>query len=124
MFLVGARRPSGFNTTVYALDDRYRGVFGQRRVLFLSREEMKKRGLAPNELVDLKTVATDNTERVVRCFKVVPYDMPAGACAAYYPETNGLVRLYSRDEQSGTPTSKSIPIRIFPSTTQKDNAHA
>jgi molybdopterin-dependent oxidoreductase alpha subunit len=113
--LTTIRSHDQFNTTVYALDDRYRGIFGQRRVLFLSREEMEKRGLAPYQLIDLKTVATDNTRRIACGFKVVPYDMPAGACAAYYPETNGLVPLYSRDEQSGTPTSKSVPVRILPS---------
>jgi hypothetical protein len=101
-----------------------REIFGQRRDLFLSREEMKKRALLPYALVDLRTVATDNTERVARGFKVVPYDMPAGACAAYYPETNGLVPLYSRDEQSGTPTSKSIPVRIFPGKTSGPDVEA
>jgi len=117
LWLTTIRSHDQFNTTVYALNDRYRGVYGQRRVLFLSREEMEKRKLAPNELVDLKTASIDDTERVARRFKVVPYSMPSGACAAYYPETNGLVPLYSRDGQSGTPTSKSVPIRIFRSET-------
>ncbi len=100
---------------------------------------MKKRGLLSYALVDLRTVATDKTDRVARGFKVVPYEMPGGACAAYYPETNPLVPLYSRDQQSGTRTSKSIPVRLFPSKTsgahveaageqvtflKKDKAHA
>jgi formate dehydrogenase major subunit len=113
LWLTTIRSHDQYNTTIYALDDRYRGVFGQRRVLFLSREEMEKRKLAANELVDLKTVSSDNTERVARGFKVVPYDMPSRACATYYPETNALFPIYSRDEQSGTPTYKSIPVRIF-----------
>jgi anaerobic selenocysteine-containing dehydrogenase len=112
-WLTTIRSHDQFNTTVYSLDDRYRGIFGQRRVLFLSREEIEKRKLVPYELVDLATVSTDNTERVARGFKVVPYDIPSGTCAAYYPETNPLVPLYSRDEQSGTPASKAVPVRIF-----------
>jgi hypothetical protein len=69
--------------------------------------------LSPYDKVDLPTISTDNTNRVARGFKVVPYRVPTGACAAYYPETNGLVPFYSRDAQSGTPTSKAIPVRIF-----------
>ncbi len=117
LWLTTIRSHDQFNTTVYTLNDRYRGVYGQRRVLFLGREEMNKRKLAPYDLVDLKTASSDDTERAARGFKVVPYNIPSGACAAYYPETNGLVPLYSRDGQSGTPTSKSIPIRIFRSET-------
>ncbi len=113
LWLTTLRSHDQYNTTIYGLDDRYRGVFGQRRVLFLSRDEMAKRGLAADELVDLQTLSTDGIDRVVRGFKVVPYDMPTGACASYYPETNGLVPLYSRDERSGTPTSKAVPVRIF-----------
>ncbi len=117
LWLTTIRSHDQFNTTVYTLNDRYRGVYGQRRVLFLGREEMNKRKLAPYDLVDLKTASSDDTERAARGFKVVPYNIPSSACAAYYPETNGLVPLYSRDGQSGTPTSKSIPIRIFRSET-------
>jgi molybdopterin-dependent oxidoreductase alpha subunit len=117
LWLTTIRSHDQYNTTIYGLDDRYRGVFGQRRVLFLSREEMTKRQLAPNDLVDLKTVATDGIERVARGFKVVPSSIPSGACAAYYPETNGLVPLYSRDQKSGTPTSKSVPVQILATNT-------
>jgi len=112
LWLTTIRSHDQFNTTIYTLDDRYRGVYGERRVLFLAREEMDRRKLAPNDLVDLTTVSTDDSVRVARGFRVVPYEMPSGACAAYYPETNGLVPLYSRDEQSGTPTSKSVPVRV------------
>src|SRR5215831_8437614 len=112
LWLTTIRSHDQFNTTIYTLDDRYRGVYGERRVLFLAREEMDRRKLAPDDLVDLTTVSTDDSIRVARGFRVVPYEMPSGACAAYYPETNGLVPLYSRDEQSGTPTSKSVPVRV------------
>jgi formate dehydrogenase major subunit len=113
LWLTTIRSHDQYNTTIYGLDDRYRGVYGQRRVLFLSAAEMAKRQLAPDDLVDLRTISSDNVERVARGFKVVRYDVPAGACAAYYPETNGLVPLYSRDPRSGTPASKAIPVRIF-----------
>jgi formate dehydrogenase major subunit len=112
LWLTTLRSHDQFNTTIYSLDDRYRGVFGERRVLFLSREEMRKRDLTADDLVDLTTVSTDGTARVARGFKAVPYDMPIGACASYYPETNGLVPLYSRDAQSGTPSTKAVPVRI------------
>ena len=113
LWLTTIRSHDQYNTTIYGLDDRYRGVFGQRRVLFLSPKEMAKRKLAPNDIVDLRTISTDSTDRVARGFKLVPYDMPTGACAAYYPETNGLVPLYSRDERSGTPATKAVPVRIL-----------
>jgi molybdopterin-dependent oxidoreductase alpha subunit len=110
--LTTIRSHDQFNTTIYTYDDRYRGVFGERRVLFLNRAEMRKRELAPDDLVDIATVSLDSIERVTYGFKVVPYEIPNGVCAAYYPETNGLVPLYSRDEQSGTPTSKSVPVKL------------
>jgi molybdopterin-dependent oxidoreductase alpha subunit len=113
LWLTTIRSHDQYNTTIYGLDDRYRGVFGQRRVLFLSPKEMAKRKLAPNDIVDLRTISTDSTDRVARGFKLVPYNMPTGACAAYYPETNGLVPLYSRDERSGTPATKAVPVRIL-----------
>jgi molybdopterin-dependent oxidoreductase alpha subunit len=118
LWLTTIRSHDQYNTTIYGLDDRYRGVFGQRRVLFLNPEEMARRQFAPNDLVDLRTISTDDTERVARGFKVVAYSIPMGVCAAYYPETNGLVPLYSRDERSGTPASKAVPVRIFRSGTQ------
>ncbi len=112
LWLTTIRSHDQYNTTIYGLDDRYRGVYGQRRVLFLGAGEMRKRQLAAGDLVDLHTISTDHVDRVARAFKLVPYDIPDGACAAYYPETNGLVPLYSRDKRSGTPTSKAIPVRI------------
>jgi formate dehydrogenase major subunit len=113
LWLTTIRSHDQYNTTIYGLNDRYRGVFGQRRVLFVSTEEMAKRQLAANDLVDLQTISTDNVERVARGFKVVPYGMPGGCCASYYPETNGLVPLYSRDDKSRTPSFKAIQVRLL-----------
>ena len=101
-----------YNTTIYGLDDRYRGVYGQRMVLFMSPEEIKRRELKEGDGVELSTVWLDEVERTVAGFKIVAYDIPFGNVAAYYPETNPLVPLHSVGEHSHTPTSKSIPILI------------
>lgn len=94
------------------MSDRYRGVYGQRDVVFLNEFEMAKRGLDDGDRVDLVTLSTDGHERRVRSFRVVGYSFPDGCCAAYYPETNPLVPLYAHDPLSFTPSSKGIPIRI------------
>src|SRR5262249_14703270 len=95
------------------LSDRYRGIFGQREVVFINAKEMQKRGLAAGDHVDSVTLSTDGVERAVRGFKVVEYKLPDGCCGAYYPETNPLVPLYAHDTFSHTPSSKSVPIRLL-----------
>ncbi|WP_442580874.1 FdhF/YdeP family oxidoreductase [Mesorhizobium sp. ASY16-5R] len=112
LWLTSVRSHDQYNTTLYSLSDRYRGVFGQRDVLFISPEEIEKRGFKPDDRVDLVTVSDDGVERVVRNFKLVAYAFPAGSCAAYYPETNPLVPLAAHDPMSFTPSYKGIPIRI------------
>ncbi|WP_310621111.1 FdhF/YdeP family oxidoreductase [Flexibacterium corallicola] len=101
-----------YNTTVYGHDDRYRGVSGGRRILFICRKDMKKLQLEKGDLVDLRTVSEDDRERVAKGFTVAPYKIPEGCVASYYPETNVLVPLYSKGKGSDTPTSKAIPITI------------
>ncbi|MDQ0511805.1 FdhF/YdeP family oxidoreductase [Ancylobacter amanitiformis] len=122
LWLTSVRSHDQYNTTIYSLSDRYRGVFGQRDVLFLGPEEMEKRGLKADERVDLVTVWADGIERVVRGFKVVPHAFPSGSCAAYYPETNPLVPLGAHDPQSFTPSYKGIPIRIIRSQARTEAA--
>jgi molybdopterin-dependent oxidoreductase alpha subunit len=112
LWLSTIRSHDQYNTTLYSMSDRYRGVFGQRDVVFLNEAEMKKRGFADGDRVDLITESTDGAERIVRNFRVVGYSFPDGCCAAYYPETNPLVPLYARDPQSFTPSYKGIPIRL------------
>jgi molybdopterin-dependent oxidoreductase alpha subunit len=112
LWLSTIRSHDQYNTTLYSMSDRYRGVFGQRDVVFLNEYEMKKRGLADGDRVDLISESTDGVERIVRNFRVVGYSFPAGCCAAYYPETNPLVPLYAHDPQSFTPSYKGIPIRL------------
>ncbi|ADH90808.1 oxidoreductase alpha (molybdopterin) subunit [Ancylobacter novellus DSM 506] len=112
LWLTTIRSHDQYNTTLYSLSDRYRGVYGQRDVIFLNEEEMEKRGLQADDRVDIVTLSDDGLERVVRAFKVVPYAFPDGSCAAYYPEANPLVPLYAHDPQSFTPASKGVPVRL------------
>ncbi len=103
-----------YNTTIYGLDDRYRGVYGQREVLFIHPDDLAELGLREGDLVDIETVWNDGITRRVSGFKIVPYDIPRGNLAAYYPETNPLVPLASVGDDTGTPTSKSVPVKISP----------
>jgi len=104
-----------YNTTVYGLNDRYRGVSGQRDVLFVNPADIARLGLTEGQRVDIISLWGDGRERMVRGFKLLPYDVPAGQAAAYYPETNPLVPLASFGDGSFTPTSKFIAVRLRPS---------
>lgn len=110
--MTSMRSHDQYNTTIYSLSDRYRGVFGQRDVVFLNSEEIARRGLEAGDRVDLVAVTDDGVERRLRGFQVVPHALPAGSCAAYYPETNPLVPLHARDPMSFTPSYKSFAVRI------------
>ncbi|PXY23340.1 hypothetical protein BAY59_27050 [Prauserella coralliicola] len=103
-----------FNTTVYGLDDRYRGISSGRRVVFVSQADLDELGLAAGERVDLVSEWDDGRERRVRGFRTVSYDTPKGCAAAYYPETNPLVPLDSQALESGAPTSKAVVVRLEP----------
>jgi molybdopterin-dependent oxidoreductase alpha subunit len=118
LWLTTVRSHDQYNTTLYSLSDRYRGVYGQRDVIFLNEQEMERRELKADDRVDIVTISTDGIERAVRGFRVVPYAFPAGGCAAYYPETNPLVPLYAHDPQSFTPSSKGVPVRLVKVTTE------
>jgi anaerobic selenocysteine-containing dehydrogenase len=100
-----------FNTTVYGLDDRYRGIKGGRHVVFVNAADLRAFGLAAGDLVDLVSV-WHGEERRAKEFRVVEYDTPQGCAAAYFPEANVLVPLDSTAETSNTPTSKSTVIRL------------
>jgi anaerobic selenocysteine-containing dehydrogenase len=100
-----------FNTTVYGFDDRYRGVSGNRRVVFLHPEDLAHAGLAAGDRVDL-TSHFGEESRVVRGFTVVPYDLPRRCAATYFPEGNPLVPIGSVADGSNTPTYKSVRITI------------
>ena len=112
LWLSTIRSHDQYNTTIYSNSDRYRGVYGQRDVVFINQSELDKRGLMDGDRVDLVTLSSDGIERRVRNFRAVGYSFPDGCCAAYYPEANPLVPLYAYDPVSFTPSSKGIPIRI------------
>lgn len=99
-----------YNTTVYGLDDRYRGVYGERQVIFIHPEDLKAMGAEAGERVDVVGDHDDGIERLAADFRFVPYDIPRGSIAGYYPELNVLVPLGSAGEESDTPTSKSIMV--------------
>ncbi|CAN5755419.1 FdhF/YdeP family oxidoreductase [soil metagenome] len=100
-----------FNTTIYGLDDRYRGVRGERRVVFMNRDDMEEIGVRAEQLVDL-TSHFRGERRVARRFQVVPFDIPRRCTATYFPEANVLVPLGQVAEGSNTPASKSVVITI------------
>lgn len=111
LLLTTIRSHDQFNTTIYAENDRYRGIFRGRRVVFLNSDDMKRLGLSKDQWVDLISHFESETRRAER-FKVVPYDIPLGCAAAYYPETNVLVPIRSTALGSNQPVSKSIVISI------------
>lgn len=100
-----------FNTTIYGLNDRYRGVLNERRVIFMNENDVIREGLKQGDLVDLFN-HHENRERVAHRFIVIPYSIPERCTATYFPETNVLVPINSVAEKSNTPTSKSVAIRI------------
>ncbi|MDQ0457095.1 FdhF/YdeP family oxidoreductase [Rhizobium paknamense] len=99
-----------YNTTVYGLDDRYRGVYGERQVIFIHPEDLKALNASAGDRVDVVSEYDDGVERVAKSFRFVPYDIPRGSIAGYYPELNVLVPLGSAGTESDTPTSKSIMV--------------
>ena len=116
LLLQTLRSHDQFNTTIYGLDDRYRGVSGGRRVVFVHPDDITALGLEEGQYVDLVSEWTDGSERDAPGFRVVAYEQPRGCAAAYYPETNPLVPLDSTAVGSNCPTSKSVIVRLEPAT--------
>ncbi len=114
LLLQTLRSHDQFNTTIYGLDDRYRGVKGGRRVVFVHPDDLRHLGLDDGDHVDLVSEAADGTERTAPDFRVIGYEQPLGCAAAYYPETNPLIPLDSTADESNTPTSKSVIVRLQP----------
>jgi molybdopterin-dependent oxidoreductase alpha subunit len=100
-----------FNTTIYGLDDRYRGIHNGRRVVFLNPEDIKEAHIEAGQAVDLIS-HFEGEERIARGFIVVPFSIPRGCAATYYPETNVLVPIRSVAEKSNTPTFKFVIISL------------
>jgi len=101
-----------YNTTIYGLDDRYRGVYGERQVIFMHPKDMETLGAHAKQRVDVIGEYGDGVERIAKDFRLVPYDIPQGSVGGYYPELNVLVPLHSYGEGSFTPTSKSVLVSV------------
>ncbi|KOG08593.1 MULTISPECIES: FdhF/YdeP family oxidoreductase [Streptomyces] len=112
LLLQTLRSHDQYNTTIYGLDDRYRGIKGGRRVVLVHPEDAAAFGLADGAYADLVSEWTDGTERRAPGFRVVHYPTSRGCAAAYYPETNVLVPLESTADVSNTPASKSVIVRL------------
>jgi len=116
LLLQTLRSHDQFNTTIYGLSDRYRGIEDGRRVIFVHPDDITALGFRDSDLVDLVTKwDADGIERVAEGFRIISYDSPRGSAAAYYPETNRLIPLDSTAIGSNTPTSKSVVISMVAS---------
>ncbi len=111
LLMMTIRSHDQFNTTIYGLNDRYRGIYNERRVVLMNPKDIKKHQLQERDLVNLYNYHGD-TERVAKKFIVLAYNIPELCVATYFPETNVLVPLKSTAEKSNTPTSKSVVIKI------------
>lgn len=110
--LVTIRSHDQYNTTIYGLDDRYRGVFGRRDVLFMNDADLKARGLKHGDKITIKTAVTDR-DLALKDITVISFEIAPGTVAAYYPEANVLIPLNYIDKESGTPSYKSIPVTVI-----------
>jgi len=112
--LMTIRADGQFNTTIYRDDDRFRGVYGSRRVVLMNEADIARLGLVAGDGVTLTTVFDDGIERRLSGLQVVPYAIPAGCIAGYYPECNVLIPLSHYALGSKVPASKGVPVRIAP----------
>ena len=111
LLMMTIRSHDQYNTTIYGMNDRYRGIKDERRVIFMNETDMEKRGLKKLDVVDLFNYH-DDVERIAHKFLVIPYSIPEQCCATYFPETNVLVPINSVSDKSNTPTSKSVVIEV------------
>ena len=124
MRLTTVRSHDQYNTTIYGLDDRYRGIHGRRDVVFVNADDLATLGLREGDRVDVEASRPDGTAngRAVRGLVAVAYAIARGSVAMYYPEGNGLLALEDHDPRSGTPGYKSIPVRLRASVGKVDHA--
>ena len=112
--LTTLRSHDQYNTTIYGMDDRYRGITGRRDVIFIHASDLAARGLQHGDLIDVEAVGKPETAPLaVRGYTAVAYPIAEGSVAMYYPEGNALVALENHDARSGTPSYKSVPVRIL-----------
>lgn len=111
LMMMTIRSHDQFNTTIYGLNDRYRGIYNERRVILMNQQDINKRGFTKEDVVDIYNYH-DGIERIARKFIVVPYPIPETCMATYFPETNVLIPLSSVAEKSNTPTSKLVIVKV------------
>jgi anaerobic selenocysteine-containing dehydrogenase len=113
LMMMTVRSHDQFNTTIYGLDDRYRGISNERRVIFMNELDISALGFNGGDRVDLFNYH-GGRERVARNFIIIPFSIPQGCTATYFPETNVLVPIDSVADKSNTPTSKFIVLQLRP----------
>jgi len=111
--LTTIRSHDQYNTTIYGLDDRYRGVFGRRDVVFMNRDDLAERGIEQGDEIQVETAFGQGKERRLSKLIAIAYEIARGSVATYYPEGNCLVPLDYHDKSSGTPSYKSVPVRVL-----------
>ena len=119
LVLMTVRSHDQFNTTIYEYNDRYRGIHGERRVLFMNPADMAARSIKAKDLIDI-TSHFEGEERTVEKFVAVPYDIPKGNVSAYFPEANPLIPITSVAKVSNTPTSKYVVVTVVPTAVNND----
>ncbi|STQ69468.1 putative oxidoreductase [Hafnia alvei] len=114
IILATVRSHDQYNTTIYGMDDRYRGVYGQRDVLFISKETARSISVNDGERVNIIALKPDGTrsDRRMNQLKVVIYKMADKTAVTYFPESNHMITLDQYDKKSGIPAYKNIPIEI------------
>lgn len=111
LIMMTVRSHDQFNTTIYGLNDRYRGVFNERRIIFMNRDDMRTRNLKEQQVVNIQSEFRGVVRKAEK-FKVIGYDIPKGCCATYFPEANILVPLDSFAHTAKTPASKSVVVTV------------
>jgi anaerobic selenocysteine-containing dehydrogenase len=117
--LATVRSHDQFNTTIYANDDRYRGLKGLRTVVFMNEDDMRDRGLDEFDLVDVTSISKDQSTRTVHGYRAVRYDIPPGCAAGYMPELNVLCGIADFSTQSEQPVTKHLVVTVTPAIAQE-----
>ena len=111
LVMMTIRSHDQFNTTIYGNDDRYRGIYNERRVIFMNQKDMNDRAIKDKDIVDIFN-NHNNVKRAAHKFKAIAYPIPAGCCATYFPETNVLVPIDMVADKSNTPASKEVIVKV------------